>query len=237
MPAFVCSESFLQEQTLANAALGHLNHGLGRIDAQAAADEDQVFEFHLRFGIAGTEGLVRFAEALYKVERYSLRQRGRVGRDRDVMNGAKCYQCASLRLRLGCLEKGTERPARGPARTVLIGNTQAAANSPQPTHCEVGQSYDNIRANTMQYQTAREFRAPILPKQHILLRLRTQVSPHFVRNAPTHLPVVHRQSSSCPRTWIVRWREINVYAGDRRRRSGGPVGKCWQRHAALMRVA
>ena len=180
MPAFVCSESFLQEQTLANAALAHLNQGFLRIDAQAAADENQVLKFHLRFGIAGTEGLVRIAEAFYKVERYRLRQRRCVGHDRNVMNGAECHQGAALRLRFGCLEKGTERPARGPARAVPIGNTEAAANSPQPTHGQVGQSHDDIRADPMQYQTACEFRAPVLPKQYISLRLRTQVSPHFV---------------------------------------------------------
>jgi len=237
MPAFVRTESFLQEQTLANAALAHLNQGFLRIDAQAAADENQVFEFNLRLGIAGTEGLVRIAEASYEVERNRLRQRGRVGHDRNVVNVAECHQGAALRLRFGCLEKGTQRPARGSARAVLIGNTEAAANSPQPTHGQVGQSHDDIRADPMQYQTACEFRAPILPKQNILLRLRTQVSPHFVRNAPTHLQVVHRQFSSCPRTWIVRWREIDVYAGAHRRRSGGPVGRCWQRRTVSTRAA
>ena len=151
MPAFICTESFLQEQALADAAIAHLNESLLRIDAQAAADEDQVLELYLRFGIAGTEGLVRLAEPLYEVERHILRQRRRVGHDRDVVNGAQCHQGATLRLRLERLEKSSKRPTRGPARTVLIGNPEAAANSPQPTNGKVGQAHDDFRADPMQY--------------------------------------------------------------------------------------
>src|SRR5579863_6153183 len=196
MPALTLAESQLEHQALAATAFSELHQSLFRRDAESAANEDQVFEFHLRIGVASTERFIGSAQAVNEVQGHDFRQGGGVRLDRDAENPAECYQrpafCARLRRGQECLE----RPSTRSPRALFVLDTNTPANRSQPADRQVGQSSDDLRPDAMRYQAARHFGAPVLLQKHIVLYLRAHVSPQIVRNTHPQAAISKRQSAS-----------------------------------------
>jgi hypothetical protein len=187
------AESQLQHQALAGAAFSELHQCLLRVNAQSAANQDQVFQLNLGIRVAGAKRFVRSAQAVNEVQRYEFRQGRRVRLDRNAKNAAERHESSALGARLRRGEECPERPTSRSARPLFALHANTAANRSQPADRQTGQASDDLRPNAMRYQAARRFGAPVLLQQHIVPGVRAQVSPLFVRNARPQGRVLDRQ--------------------------------------------
>ncbi|MGH7745088.1 MAG: hypothetical protein ACREQ5_09855, partial [Candidatus Dormibacteria bacterium] len=159
-----------KDEALAGTAFPESDNVTNR---QAVPQQDQFLKLHVRFWEARAVRFVRFAQAFSIVERDNLWQRGRVRLNGNFEYPAKRSESGALCTRPRTAKKDVQRAARRAATPRLIGDHEAPPQGRQTVASQISQSADNLRANPMRYQSARQLGAPVLAQDGVIRDLRT----------------------------------------------------------------